>query len=37
MDKLRRHARVFAIAFVFAMLAYGLTHGVVWLTRGLWN
>lgn len=31
--KLGRHLRVFGIAFVFAMLAYGLVHLVHWLVR----
>ena len=31
--KLARHLRVFGIAFVFAMLAYGLVHLLYWLVQ----
>lgn len=37
MEKLKRHARVFGIALIFAMLAYGLAHLAVWLTRHWWG
>jgi|GEM_PF-6376739 len=37
METLRRHAKVFGVAFAFAMLAYGLAHLAFWLTRNWWE